>query len=103
MVHWQHRRQTEAIRQAACLAAKIETHPPFTAPVTISAWPRTFTGKGDAGAHYPVVKAAVDGLVDAGVLPDDSPQWVRCVIQYLPRKVPMRDQGVLLVLRPIES
>lgn len=100
MVHWEHRRKTEAIRKAALEAATDMA--PFTGPVSVSAWPRTFTGKGDCGCHYGPVKAAVDGIVDAGVLPDDTREWVRCIIQYLPRKVAMKDQGLFLVIRPIE-
>lgn len=30
----------------------------------------------DVGNYYPTAKACVDGLVDAGVLPDDSDQYV---------------------------
>ena len=30
----------------------------------------------DTGSCFPSVKAAVDGLVDIGVIPDDSPQFV---------------------------
>ena len=31
----------------------------------------------DLGAQFPVAKAALDGLVDAGGIPDDSPDYVR--------------------------
>ena len=31
----------------------------------------------DVGAGFPAVKAAIDGLIDAGVLPDDNPTFVR--------------------------
>lgn len=31
----------------------------------------------DVGACFPAVKAAIDGLVDAGILPDDNPDFVR--------------------------
>lgn len=30
----------------------------------------------DPHNYYPTVKAIVDGLVDAGVWPDDTPEWV---------------------------
>lgn len=33
----------------------------------------------DVAACAPAVKAAIDGLVDAGVIPDDTPQYVRSV------------------------
>ena len=38
--------------------------------------------KQDVGACFPAVKAAVDGLVDAGVLPDDNPQFVRALTVF---------------------
>lgn len=31
----------------------------------------------DTGAVMPTVKAIVDGLVDAGYWPDDTPNWIR--------------------------
>lgn len=37
----------------------------------------------DTGACHPAVKAAIDGIVDAGVLLDDSPQYVKS-IRFLP-------------------
>lgn len=37
----------------------------------------------DTGAQHPAVKAAIDGLVDAKVLTDDSPEYVRS-ITFLP-------------------
>lgn len=30
----------------------------------------------DPHNYYPTVKAIIDGLVDAGVWPDDTPEWV---------------------------
>lgn len=37
---------------------------------------KTRAGRWDAGNLYPTAKAIVDGLVDAGVIPDDSNEWV---------------------------
>ena len=36
----------------------------------------------DAGAHFPCVKAIIDGLVDAKVLPDDGPAHVLSLRQF---------------------
>lgn len=36
----------------------------------------------DVGACYPSVKAAVDGLVDAGVIPDDNPEHLYSITFY---------------------
>lgn len=40
----------------------------------------------DAGNHLPSVKAAIDGLVDAGVLVDDGPEYVTRLILNAPRR-----------------
>lgn len=50
----------------------------------------------DIGATYPTAKAAIDGLVDAGVLVDDSPQFVRAITFVAPTRG-TRDLFVLIV------
>ena len=40
----------------------------------------------DVAACYPTVKAAIDGIVDAGVLPDDDPRHLQAVT-FLPTDV----------------
>lgn len=42
----------------------------------------------DAGAHVPVAKACVDGLVDAGCLLDDDPRYVRSIEYRAPTRGP---------------
>ncbi|MBO92356.1 MAG: hypothetical protein CMM27_10620 [Rhodospirillaceae bacterium] len=44
----------------------------------------------DTGGHFPVAKACIDGLVDAGVIPDDGPEFVTS----LTFKAPQVDGGV---------
>lgn len=39
----------------------------------------------DCGNGLPSIKAAIDGLIDAGVLPDDSPEYVRSITMVAPR------------------
>jgi hypothetical protein len=49
----------------------------FTSPVHIVATVhKTRGGRWDAGNLYPTAKAVVDGLVDAGVIYDDSNEYV---------------------------
>lgn len=48
----------------------------------------------DVGACLPAVKAAVDGLVDAGVVPDDDARYVRAITFHPPR----RDENGLTIL-----
>lgn len=42
----------------------------------------------DCGAHYPVTKAVVDGLVDGRVLPGDGREHVRGIYQHPPMRGP---------------
>jgi len=39
----------------------------------------------DIGACAPHVKAAIDGLVDAGLIPDDNPKHLRLLTYHPPR------------------
>jgi crossover junction endodeoxyribonuclease RusA len=49
----------------------------------------------DVSSCHPAVKAAIDGLVDIGVVPDDTPQFVP-TITYLP---PQRgNDGLILIV-----
>lgn len=45
----------------------------------------------DCGAMYPAVKAIIDGIVDAGILPDDTPAYVRSIKMYAPEFCAGRD------------
>lgn len=50
----------------------------------------------DVAACYPAVKAAIDGLVDAGVVADDDPEHVKAICFY-PTRVIGRD-GLRVVI-----
>lgn len=55
--------------------------------VRITSFPKQKRGPlADPGAHYPVVKAAIDGLVDAGVLPGDTGEFVTAIVSMPPAK-----------------
>ena len=74
-----HAKRTAAWRAAGKAAA--EAHPgwvPFDVPVRIVCTVhKTRGGRWDAGNLYPTAKALVDGIVvDAGLLPDDSNEYV---------------------------
>jgi Holliday junction resolvase RusA-like endonuclease len=73
----QHRMQVQALtrtwRTAARIACGVGKHEPFTSQVRITATvykPRG--GRWDVSNWLPTAKACVDGLVDAGLLVDDS-------------------------------
>lgn len=86
-----------AWRRAAMVRANEQRIPPFAwVELTV----RLTQARGvlaDAGSHYPVVKAIVDGLVDAGVLADDGPEYVRRIDQHPPTRD--RSEVVTVVLR----
>ena len=66
--------------------AKSNKIPPM-AWITVTVEPHQKNGRlQDVGACNPSVKAAIDGLVDASVLPDDSPEFVRSLVFLPPRK-----------------
>jgi len=56
----------------------------------------------DIGNCYPSVKAAVDGLVDACVIPDDKGEWVHS-LNFAPPATVGYDALVLRVSGPVAS
>lgn len=100
-IHWTKWAElTKAWRDATAKRCEVLSIPPVTGLVTIDGRPHQFGGNiADAGAHMPCVKACIDGLRDANVLEDDSPEfvaWVRC---WAPVK--SRGAGMVLELRPM--
>lgn len=75
--HWRHHRQlTAEWRQAFAWLARAH-HLPAMQRIAVTATPVLSDRRAqDVGACFPSVKAAVDGLVDAGVIPDDTPAHV---------------------------
>lgn len=57
--------------------------------------------KQDVGACFPSVKAAIDGLVDAGVLPDDNDEFVRA-LTFFPVEVGDVD-GLRLTIEEVDK
>lgn len=48
--------------------------------IQILAWPMLRDRRiQDVGACFPAIKAAIDGLVDAGVVPEDEPRYVTMI------------------------
>lgn len=73
--HWASRaRRTRKLRTRAALAARAarpRIPPMVRASITVHVHGRT-RARTDPANAYPTIKAVVDGLVDAGVLPDDD-------------------------------
>lgn len=51
----------------------------------------------DPGNHYPMAKAVIDGLVDAGVLEDDNGASVECISMHAPQRTEHPQIRVVLV------
>lgn len=80
---------TREWRAAFCLLARQKGVPPMEAiHVTVlhHTKRKPSTNGPDIGSCYPAVKAAIDGLVDAGVIPDDCPPYVRTLTFTSPTK-----------------
>ena len=99
-VHWGVRAQTvKAWREAfawLAMASRVPTNG-TVGPCHIEAVPLATTRRRqDVGACMPVVKAAIDGLVDAGVWPDDTPDHVLSV-RYWPQQR-AADAGLRIII-----
>lgn len=103
--HWRARhRVIRQVRTEASLLAKDALNrglEPLTEPVTATlTWEVTDLRRRDAGASSPTLKAILDGVVDAGVLRDDS--W-RCVAEERCRIVVGHSPSVRLDLVTAET
>lgn len=67
--------------------------------IVVRVWLRKGTSVQDIGACFNAYKAALDGLVDAGVLPDDTPKWVKRVTFEAPI-TDTKEDGIELRLYP---
>jgi crossover junction endodeoxyribonuclease RusA len=99
--HERARRVADIRRDTAYLSGPIT---PFTVPVTVEFLPYQKAGKGsarlaDTANHLPPCKAVLDGLVDAGLLVDDSPEYVVSQTWYPPVKRP-GVEGISILVKP---
>jgi crossover junction endodeoxyribonuclease RusA len=85
-LHWAQKAKISRLwRDAAAEAAAVlmvpddemQTYPPGPSLVTVHL-PVKGNRRRDPHNWFPTIKPIVDGLVDAGLWPDDTPQWVRC-------------------------
>jgi crossover junction endodeoxyribonuclease RusA len=53
----------------------------------------------DAGNAYPTIKAAIDGLVDARVIPNDTPKHVAQITLLAPVRVVKEPERLTLTLK----
>jgi crossover junction endodeoxyribonuclease RusA len=84
-------------REAFALLAMEAKVPPLAA-IRVFAFPVLRDRRiQDVGACYPAVKSAVDGLVDAGVIPDDDPRYVTMIAMGQPLQEQPRDALRVLI------
>ncbi|MFC4333884.1 RusA family crossover junction endodeoxyribonuclease [Salininema proteolyticum] len=75
--HWAPRaRLTRTWRAAARLQAKTAKVPQLSRVRIVAEVQRPDRRRADAANRYPTIKAAIDGLVDAGVIADDDDKHV---------------------------
>lgn len=81
-MHWARRAAyIQQVRRDVALLAR-EQKIPRLARCRVVAQPWQKRGPlADHGNHYPTIKAAIDGLVDAHVVPNDTPDLVELVIR----------------------
>lgn len=85
-LHFQARaKKVKEWRGATCVAAKARRIPKMKA-IEVRFTPHRVNKRGlaDVGGHFPVVKAMIDGLVDAGILTGDGPDTVRRLVFEAP-------------------
>lgn len=93
---WKHREQTDRWRAMAMHAARGQL--PGTKRVPHLQWARVIATPyvvhplADPGNNYPAVKAIIDGCVDAGVLINDTGEFVPTIIMHAPVKIKDRTQ-----------
>lgn len=84
--HWTARREHNAHWRRLIWALARQAQIPACEQIAIVAQPYGRGRLQDAGNCYPTVKAAIDGLVDAHVIPDDTPQHLVSVTLCAPQK-----------------
>jgi hypothetical protein len=77
--HMQRAKLVKEWRDATATVAIARKIPKKLKAVEITFTPhrRNRQGRADTGGHFPVAKACIDGLVDAGILWEDGPDIVR--------------------------
>lgn len=83
--HWTATRARTAEWRQAFWALGLQDRHRF-GPVHIAVMIRQRAPLADTGNAYGAVKAAIDGLVDAGVLKGDTPDIVRSILFHAPEK-----------------
>jgi crossover junction endodeoxyribonuclease RusA len=88
----------------ACIEAiRVRRLKPYAVPVTVEFLPHQARKGGtlaDTANHLPPCKAVLDGIVDAGLLVDDTPKWVVSQTFYPPVRAKLTGIQVLIKVAP---
>ena len=83
---WERAKLTKEWRTAFHLLAAEQKFPRLAwCDIIAEPWLRNRAGVQDTAACNPAVKAAIDGLVDAGIIADDTPDIVRTITFHAPK------------------
>lgn len=83
---WVRANLTKEWRGAFCLLAKQQRIPKLKAiEIDVEVYQKGGVLQ-DVASCNPAVKAAVDGLVDAGVIDDDSPEFLKSIKFFAPQR-----------------
>ena len=99
--HLTRSRKVKAIRSQARLAwlEAVEGAVRPALPLAVAARPQSVR-RLDVDACWPHLKACLDGLVDAGLVPDDGPEHISRVCLLAWQKVPVEQSGLLVWCLP---
>ena len=93
-LHWREKaRRVAAIRRRSAVLARQQLTP-IAGPVMVVCRTRYRAGRGlDADAAAPTLKAAIDGMTDAGIWADDDADHVGAICYQASRKDPTLPKG----------
>lgn len=85
--NWHYMKRSKFVKEwRDAFAQMSKNHAPLKwASITIEPWQKNGV-LADVAACNPAAKAAIDGIVDGGILKDDSPQYLHSVTFLQPQK-----------------
>lgn len=102
MHHFTRAKNVKEWREAAATVAKAKKIPHLEAiEVTFTPHRTNKSGLADLGGHFPVLKACIDGLMDAGVIDEDGPDIVRRLVFEAP--VVTGDSKAVIQIKELEK
>ena len=102
MHHFTRAKNVKEWREAAATVAIAKRIPRLEAiEVTFTPHRINKSGLADLGGHFPVLKACIDGLMDAGVIDEDGPDIVKRLIFEAP--IVTGDSKALIHIKEIEK